>query len=298
MTHKSIQISLIKVTVSGHESGSLPRVSLLEGSVHRVVNPARGAEAKFYNLPSGATDIVVTVDGYPTEIRTIDIPPTGELDICISMAQSGELYEYPDDAALVWASRYSFKGMVNDREYGSSIYSIKDGDHVCYGYNDAAEGVDLGGGNQEVEWTKALPQGATLAGVIHNHTAGGTDPNNFSRNPGRGNKPFDEEIMNDESKDYGRVDWYLAAPDGTLKAARASPGNRTIGLPIVVGLLNAEQAETYRKEKKQGNDPKVPTAAFRRTDFWQGSDEPPKKCVRKKVGKPKKNVVCVLRGHQ
>jgi RHS repeat-associated protein len=183
----------------------------------------------------------------------------------------GDRYKNKHDAALAWSIEYSATGMKNNVEFGSSIYSFRVKGKTYYSYNKASVGENLDGGNQKVAWNKELPKGATLEGVIHNHTEGGTSPNEFSTKPSDyGDKKFDVETMNDKTKDFGKVDWFLATPDGSLKVANADgEGGHTIGLTLMTGLVTNEQVE---KNEKDGTPIVVSPKA---TNLWEGTDGKP-----------------------
>jgi RHS repeat-associated protein len=163
---------------------------------------------------------------------------------------SGENRKYltRDEAALAWSIQYSETGLKHNVEYGSSIYSFKEKGNIYYSYNKAAEGETIEGGTQQVEWNQNIPTGAVLEGVIHSHTGSGKDPNNFSTNPsGFTPKKGDVELMNDQTKDYSKVNWYLATPDGHLKVAYANGrGGHTVGIPIAGGLPTQEQVNLLK----------------------------------------------------
>ncbi len=49
------------------------RVSLMNNSVHRIINPRRANTATFYNLPPGSTDCIVTLDGKVVKRDLVEI---------------------------------------------------------------------------------------------------------------------------------------------------------------------------------------------------------------------------------
>jgi RHS repeat-associated protein len=180
------------------------------------------------------------------------------------------LYATKHDAALAWTIQYSAKGMVNNLEFGSSIYSVKKNGKTYYAYNKAAQGENLRNGRQQVKWNQQLPKGAKLEGVIHNHTEGGYRPNEFSTTPGRTGVKGDVEIMNNSAKEYSKVDWFLATPNGNLLQAKADgEGGHTIGLSIMKGLVTHGQAV---EAQKNGTQPKAnPVASY----LWEGTNGKP-----------------------
>jgi RHS repeat-associated protein len=183
----------------------------------------------------------------------------------------GDKYKTKHDAALAWTKQYSATGMANNAEFGSSIYSVTDKKGVTtYSYNKATVGKTDDNGTQTVKWNQELPKGANLEGVIHNHTDGGTNPNNFSENTGRGDKKGDVETMNDSKKDYSKVDWFLAAPDGSIKVANADgEGGHTRGIPIITGMATQQQATDAKENKTPIKTNPKPT------QFWNGTDGKP-----------------------
>jgi len=142
-----------------------------------------------------------------------------------------------DDAAYFWAGQYIGPTIGKDGvEFGSSIFSVTVGEVKYYSYNEPEQGT-----KSEVEWNQVLQDGQNLEGVIHSHTPGkneiGGSPNEFSSKPGIYGRSMDIELMNDKSKNYGKVDWYLAAPDLTLRVSRAD--NRTRGIIVLEGVGTA-----------------------------------------------------------
>jgi hypothetical protein len=204
-------------------------------------------------------------------VRQSGANPDGSKPDNIKPTDVGDKYKTKHDAALAWTKQYSATGMANNVEFGSSIYSVTDKKGVkTYSYNKANLGKTDDNGNQSVKWNQEIPKGAKLEGVIHNHTDGGSNPNNFSENTGRGDKKGDVETMNDSKKDYSKVDWFLAAPDGSIKVATADgEGEHTRGIIIITGMATQKQVNDAKENKTPvKTNPKA-------TLFWNGTDGKP-----------------------
>jgi RHS repeat-associated protein len=184
----------------------------------------------------------------------------------------GDLYKTKHDAVLGWSQQYSATGMHNNIEFGSSIYSIVKNGETYYSYNKANSGYSPGNGVQKVLWNQDLPEGAKLEGVIHNHTGGSDNPNEFSDFKGRKELKLegDVQVMNGKGNNYNNVDWFLAAPDGTLKVARSDgEGGHTIGLTIAYGLPTLAQV-------KENSANGTPIHGYPKpTDIWEGTNGMP-----------------------
>ncbi len=188
-----------------------------------------------------------------------------------------EAYRTPNDAALAWAGDYLATSILNGREFGSSIYSFKVGKETYYSYNEATMGPPGDDGVYSVEWNQKLEKGQRLVGVIHSHPEGGTSELggsglDFSRTIGMTGRKGDVDVMNDENEDYGKVDWYLAAP-GVLKRAIADgEGGHSVGIPIITGLPTEEEVFASPNGSAMNSTPKA-------TDFWRGTSGKPVKGI-------------------
>lgn len=63
----------VKYDSSYKESLGHARVSLLSNAVHRIINPERANAATFYNLPTGSTDCIITLDGRVVKREKLEI---------------------------------------------------------------------------------------------------------------------------------------------------------------------------------------------------------------------------------
>jgi RHS repeat-associated protein len=185
-------------------------------------------------------------------------------------------YESKDDAALGWSRNFGIQSMWNGREYGSSIYSIMIKGKRYYAYNLPNVGPESKGGNYTVEWNKVIPKGAELEGVIHSHVTkanGGSQFSNFKGRPELGAKG-DVQVMNDDNGGQETmVDWYLAAPDGTLKRANSDfYGSHTLGLTIVKGLVDADMVKKAKDSSQPMPKNNPGDANVKYTDLWQGKN--------------------------
>jgi RHS repeat-associated protein len=190
----------------------------------------------------------------------------------------GDKYATRDDAALGWASQYGASSISNGREYGSSIYSIKENGKKYYSFNEPVIGEKGKAGNYSVKWNQLIPEGSKLEAVIHSHpsTQGdglGGSGNNFSNFKGREELGIkgDVQVMNDKTKDYGNVAWYLCAANGNLLRANITePGEHTIGLVIITGLATEAQVANSAKGIPIQLSPSS-------TNLWEGTNGRPVK---------------------
>ena len=155
-------------------------------------------------------------------------------------------YKTKDDAAMAWANIFGVQGLENGVEYGSSIYSYIEQGTQYFGFNNPNTGWTDDTGDH-VTFNEMLPEGARLEGVIHNHFRR-KNGNRFSDSRNDSQKG-DVQVMADNSKPIGQVDWYLATSGGELhKAITHDKGyNRTQGIPIAKGFVNIDQMEEYKK---------------------------------------------------
>src|SRR4051812_31144099 len=58
---------------SGQAPDVHPRVSILDRSMHRVINPNSGNRANFHGLPPGKAEVVVHVDNVPVARQVVEI---------------------------------------------------------------------------------------------------------------------------------------------------------------------------------------------------------------------------------
>lgn len=61
----------------------LARIALLDNKVHRVVNPRRQHVATFHDLPAGATQATITVEGRSVGRQKLVIPEKGEVEVTL-----------------------------------------------------------------------------------------------------------------------------------------------------------------------------------------------------------------------
>ncbi len=171
-------------------------------------------------------------------------------EISSSSHGAGTPYKSAQAAAVAWSIQYGATSIKGGFEYGSSIYSFRVGKEIYYAYNEATAGEKCNGCNCRVKWNQELKPGQTLEAVIHSHVCSirteiGGDGNNFSSYGGLDkNIKYDVEVMNDDNGGaYTNVDWYLAAPDGTLKKAMCTgEANHARGSTIAWGFANTKTA--------------------------------------------------------
>lgn len=117
-----------------------------------------------------------------------------------------------DSAAKDFSQRYNGVSILNDKEYGTKVYSRTDGDsNNTYSYADPVTGY-----SKSVNFGKVkLPDGVNFEAAAHTHAA-------YDPNPDVGNDEFSGELGKRTEGDMGYaerkgVDIYLAATDGSFQ---------------------------------------------------------------------------------
>lgn len=126
------------------------------------------------------------------------------------------LFNTRENAAANFGQQYNGKSIINKREYGALIYSIKVDGKKYYAYNNPVEG-EAHGIPQGISMKG--PKGAVKSAWIHTH---GND------DYGNGNNYNDQNFSDEDGdKGYSKVlglDAFLVTPDGSLKYYDLSSG--------------------------------------------------------------------------
>ncbi len=172
--------------------------------------------ARFHSL-----DILADTFSYQTPYAYAVNNPIKFIDV-LGMGP-GDLFATKRAAAIDWGKTYNGASIIKQKELGSTIYEVKNGNTTTYSYNEPSNGKA-----HSCSPNKNIPNGTKASGVIHSHGNDdvGYNDNNFSgiSKTGSNKTSTSGDIGYSNKKN---LTGYVTTPNGSAQEYEPSTGTIT-----------------------------------------------------------------------